>query len=166
VSATYPVGEVSRAGHTVELRVDDGGNWLATVAGRELKHQTRANLISDIDRALRLEKKAVHIAFTYMESKNNGYVKLRHGVATGFHSGTGNLLIAWDDGSNGQMTVGSSADVLQRLSAEDEKKLAELTKTAYEAGEDLRNFIGRKYLYKGTKGLADQVQSLLDKGEK
>lgn len=160
----YSAGVITRAGEKIALRVDDDGNWLATVAGRDLKHQTRAKLVTDIERVLRLEKKAVHIPLTVVESKNGGYLKLKHGVVTGIHSGTGNLTVVWDNGGTGQLTVGySSDDVLRRLTASEEGELARATKEAYEAGDYLRNYVSRLHVYKGTKGLADQVQALLAK---
>lgn len=164
--AEYHVGVIKRAGEEIGLRVDDDGNWLTLAANRELKAPTRAKLITEIDRALRLEKKAVHIPFTYMQSKNNGYVTLKHGIVTGIHSGTGNLLVSWDDGSNGQITVGSSTTVLQRLTEGEERELALLAKEANDSSEALRGFTNRKHVYKGTKGLADQVQAILEKGDK
>ena len=111
MSQTYPVGQLARAGEKIDLRVDDDGNWLAMVAGRELKQQTRAKLVSDIDRILRLEKKAVHIPVTVMEIKNNGYLRLKHGVVTGIHAGTGNLTVSWDDGGAGQEDPAMMADM-------------------------------------------------------
>lgn len=162
--AEYSVGAITRAGERVALRVDDDGNWLATVAGRELKHQTRAKLITDIERTLRLEKKAVHIPITVMESKNNGYVTLKHGVVTGIHNGTGNLTVAWDNGGTGQLAIGYTSDsVLRRLTPDEEKELTALTKQAHESGDKLRNYTSQRHVYKGTKGLADQVQALLAK---
>jgi len=163
--AEYPAGEISRAGEKIRLRVDDGGNWLATTVGRDLKAPTRDKLITEIERALRLVKKAVHVPFTHVESKNNGYVTLKHGVATGIHSGTGNLLVAWDDGSNGQLNTGGTfTDVLRRLTKSEESELRDLAKTAYESGEALRNFLGRRQVYKGAKGLIEQVETELKKG--
>lgn len=167
MSQTYPVGQLARAGEKIDLRVDDDGNWLAMVAGRELKQQTRAKLVSDIDRILRLEKKAVHIPVTVVESKNNGYLRLKHGVVTGIHSGTGNLTISWDSGGAGQLGIGYSSDsVLRRLTPDEGGTLTRLTREAYTAGEEARNYLSQKYVYKGTKGLADQVQAELAKGDK
>lgn len=150
----------------VALFVDDDGNWLATVAGRELSHPTRVKLVSDIDRVLRLEKKAVHIPVTVIEGKNNGYLNLKHGVVTGIHGGTGNLMISWDKGGTGQLPVGYSADVLRRLTADEEAVLIRLTREAYRIGDELRNYTSQRHVYKGTKGLAEQVQMELAKGDK
>lgn len=167
MSQTYPVGQLARAGEKIDLRVDDDGNWLAMVAGRELKQQTRAKLVSDIDRILRLERKAVHIPVTVVESKNNGYLRLKHGVVTGIHASTGNLTVSWDDGGAGQLGIGYSSDsVLRRLTSNEEEILTRLTREAYTAGEEARNYLSQKYVYKGTKGLADQVQAELAKGDK
>lgn len=164
--AEYKAGNIKHAGVWLKLRVNDDGDWLTEVVGREIKQPSRKKLLDEASRLLRLEKKAVNIPFTKVESKNNGYVTLKHGVVTGIHSGTGNLLVAWDDGTNGQLTVGFSADVLQRLSVEDEEKLKRLTRDAYHAGEALREFTQRRTVHKGTKGLVDQVQALLEKDGK
>lgn len=160
--AEYPAGAISRAGEKFPLKVDDEGNWLAKAAGRDLKQPTRAKLVADIERTMRLEKKVVHIPITVMESKNNGYVTLKHGVVTGVHSGSGNILVAWDGGGNGQI-AGYGSDVMSRLSDEEEAKLRRLAKLAHESASELRDFTGRKQIYKGTKGLAEQVAALLAK---
>jgi hypothetical protein len=55
--------------------------------------------------------------------------------------------------------------VMQRLSIEDERKLIHLTRDAYRASEELREFTQRRAVYKGTKGLADQVEAELKKAE-
>lgn len=160
----YRAGNVKHAGEWFKLRVDDDGNWLAEVDGRDLKHPTRAKLLSDIERVMRLRKKAVHLPVTVMESKSNGHLKVKHGVVTGIHAGTGNLMVAWDIGGAGQLTIGyGSGDVLRRLTASEEDELARATKEAYDAGEYLRNYVSRLHIYKGTKGLAEQVKALLAK---
>jgi hypothetical protein len=165
--AEYKAGNIKRNGEWFKLRVDDGGNWLADAAGRTLKHPTRAKLITDIDRVMRLEKKAVHIPVTVVEGKNNGYLKLKHGVVTGIHAGTGNLTVAWDIGGNGQLTISatgySTDDVLRRLTLAEEGELTRAVKEAYDAGEYMRNYINRLHIYKGTRGLADQVEAELKK---
>lgn len=162
----YRAGNIKHAGEWFKFRVDDDGNWLTEMDGRDLKHLTRAALLAEIDRLMRIRKKAVNIPFTNVENKNNGYIKLKHGVVTGVHAGTGNLLVAWDDGSNGQITAGAFTEVLQRLTAREEDELARLSREASESSDALRGFLGRKHIYKGTKGLADQVQALLAKVDK
>lgn len=162
----YGAGIIRRAGEDIGLRVDDDGNWLALAANRDLKAPTRASLITEIERALRLEKKAVHIPITMVESKSNGYLRLKHGVVTGIHGGTGNLIISWDGGGTGQIAVGSSTDVLRRLTEEEEQHLVKLTREAHRIGDELRNYTNQRHVYKGTKGLADQVQALLAKEAK
>lgn len=164
--AEYRAGIVKHAGEWFKFRVDDDGNWLAEMDGRDLKYQTRAALLSEIDRLMRIRKKAVNIPFTMVESRNNGYVRLKHGVVTGVHAGTGNLLVAWDDGSNGQIAAGTFAEVLQRLTVNEERELALLAKEANDSAEALRGFTNRKQVYKGTKGLEGQVRDLLEKAEK
>jgi hypothetical protein len=158
----YSAGEISRAGEKFALKVDDDGNWLAKVAGRGLKQPTRTKLVAEIERTLRLERKAVHIPITVMEAKNSGHVILKHGVVTGVHSGSGNILIAWDQGGNGQL-AGYGSDVMQRLSDEDEVKLRRLVKLSHDSASELREFTSRKQVYKGAKGLAEQVAALLAK---
>lgn len=163
----YKAGNVKRGGEWFKLRVDDDGNWLTEAVGRDLKQPTRAKLMAEIDRVLRLEKKAVNIPITVVESKNSGYLKLKHGVVTGIHGGTGNLMVSWDIGGNGQLTVGyNSSDVLRRLTLAEEDELTRATKEAYDAGEYLRNYTSQRQVYKGTKGLAEQVEAELKKEEK
>lgn len=171
--AEYKAGVIKHAGAWFKLRVNDDGDWLTEVDGRDLKQPTRAKLVADIDRVMRVKKKAVNIPITVVESKNNGYLKVKHGVVTGIHSGTGNLMIAWDSvsgGGNGQLTVSttgySSDEVLRRLTPSEEQELTRAVKEAYDAGEYMRNYVNRLHIYKGTKGLADQVQAELEKGEK
>lgn len=164
--AQYSAGTLARAGEKFALKVDDDGNWLASAFGRDLKQPTRAKLVADIDRLLRLEKKAVNIPFTKVESKNNGYITLKHGVVTGVHAGTGNLLVSWDDGTNGQLAVGYGSEVMRRLLPHEEDELRRLVKEAHESAETLREFSQRRQVYKGTKGLTEQVEAELKKGEK
>lgn len=164
--AEYKAGNIKHAGIWFKLRVDDDGNWLTEMDGQDLKQPTRAKLFADIDRLVRLKKKAVNIPFTKVESKNNGYISLKHGVVTGIHSGTGNLLVSWDDGTNGQLTTGYGTEVMQRLTIAEEGKLARLAREAHQSAEALREFTGRKQVYKGTKGLEDQVKTLLAKDAK
>lgn len=171
--AEYKAGTIKHAGEWFKLRVNDEGDWLTEVDGRDLKQPTRAKLLADIDRVMRLKKKLVNIPITVVESKNNGYLKLKHGVVTGIHGGTGNLMIAWDSvsgGGTGQLAIStsgySSDDVLRRLTAAEENELTRAVKEAYDAGEYARNYVNRLHVYKGTRGLADQVQAELEKGEK
>ena len=160
--AEYPVGALSRAGERIPLFVNDDGSWLAKAAGRDLEQPTRPKLVAEIDRMLRLEKKAVHIPITVVGDRRNGYAKVNHGVVTGLHAGTGNLMVAWDSGSTGQLVVGGhGTEVLQRLTPDEEVKLAHLTKAAHAAADALRDFTHRKEIYRGTKGLAEQVKKLL-----
>jgi ribosomal protein L35AE/L33A len=160
--AEHAAGILARAGEKFPLRVDDDGNWLTAAFGREVKQPTRAKLVTEIDRMLRLEKKAVHIPFTFMQSKSNGYLTLAHGVVTGIHGSTGNLLVSWDGGTNGQLS-GYGSDVLKRLNPSDEEKLRTLAREAYQASEGLRNFVGQMQIHKGTRGLLDQVNEALKK---
>lgn len=163
--AEYKTGVIKHAGAWFKLRVNDEGDWLTEMDGRDLKQPTRAKLLADIDRMMRLKKKAVNIPFTKVESKNNGHVTLKHGVVTGVHAGTGNLLVSWDDGTNGQLTVGYGSEVMRRLSLDEESALRRLTREAYESAETLREFGQRRQVYKGTKGLVDQVEAELKKAE-
>lgn len=143
--AEYSAGEISRAGYKIKLRVNDDGNWVTgDVSDRDLSKPTRDLLIKEIDRVLRLDKKAVHIPITQTESRGNGYVTIKHGVVTGIHSGTGNLLVAWDDGKMGQLNGGHSVSLLRRLASEEEAELTRLTKEAYEAAYALREYGRRK----------------------
>lgn len=166
----YKAGNIKRGGEWFKLRVDDDGNWLTEAAGRTLRQPTRAKLIADIDRVLRLEKRAVHIPITVVENKSNGHLRLKHGVVTGIHAGTGNLMISWDIGGNGQLTISttgySTDDALRRLTPSEEDELTRAVKEAYEAGEYMRNYINRLHIHRGTRGLADQVEAELKKGEK
>lgn len=161
----YSAGRIARGGEKFDLRVDDDGNWLTRALGRELRYPDRAKLVAEVDRLLRLEKKAVSIPFTISERMSNGYVRLRHGTVTGVHSGTGKLLVFWDDGKNGQLNTYGS-DLLKRLSPEDEKELARLTMESHETAAALRNFISQRHVYKGDKGLQEQVEILLKEGKK
>lgn len=163
--AEYKAGRIRHSGKWFDLRVDEDGNWLTEVDGQGLKHLTRAKLVSDIERVMRLKKKAVNIPFTKVESKNNGYVTLRHGVVTGIHSGTGNLLVAWDDGGNGQLPAGYSSEILRRLTPGEEGELKLLTKEANDSAEALRGFTQQRQIHKGAKGLAEQVEAELRKGQ-
>lgn len=164
--AEYSAGNIKHAGEWLKLHVNDDGDWLTKVVGQEIKQPTRQKLLAEASRILRLKKKAVNIPFTKVESKNNGYITLRHGVVTGIHTGTGNLLVAWDDGTNGQLTVGYGSEVMQRLSPDQERTLTRLAREANDSAEALRDFTQRRQIYKGTKGLVDQVQAELAKGEK
>lgn len=159
--AEYNAGEISRAGYKIKLRVDDDGNWLTgDVSDQDLKKPTRDLLVKEIDRVLRLEKKAVHIPITQTESRGNGYVTIKHGVVTGIHSGTGNILVSWDDGKVGQLRGSQSSDFLRRLTPMEERELALLTMNAYEASYALREFVRRKEI--GNSGdLTKQVERAL-----
>lgn len=163
----YNAGEVIRAGERLVLAVDDDGNWLAKVAGRELKRPTRAQLITEIDRVMRLEEKAVHIPITVAEAKN-GYLTVKHGVATGVHAGTGKPLVSWDDGTNGQLSEGASygTDVMRRLLPEEEVTLRRLTKEFSDKADELRSYRSSRAVYGGTKGLVKHVNELLAKDGK
>jgi hypothetical protein len=164
--AEYKAGIIKHAGAWFKLRVNDEGDWLTEFDGRDLKQPTRAKLLADIERVMRLKKKAVNIPFTKVESKNNGYITLKHGVVTGVHAGTGNLLVSWDDGTNGQLAVGYGSEVMRRLLPHEEDELRRLVKEAHESAETLREFSQRRQVYKGTKGLTEQVEAELKKGEK
>lgn len=157
--AKYDAGEISRAGYKIRLQVDDSGNWLAEVSDRDLSKPTRELLIKEIDRVLRLEKKAVHIPITETDGRSNGYVTVRHGVATGIHSGTGAVLAAWDDGKMSQLPGGHSTSLMRRLTPEEEAELIRLTKEAYEASYALREYSRRREI--GYNDLKKQVERTL-----
>ena len=56
--------------------------------------------------------------------------------------------------------------MLRRLTPNEERELARAVKEAHDAGEYMRNYVNRLHIYKGTRGLADQVQAELEKGDK
>lgn len=161
--AEYEAGYVSRAGEKINLRVDDDGNWLARVASRDLKCRARDALITEIDRVLRLDRKAVHIPVSVVEKGNNGYITVKHGVVTGIHGSSGNLLISYDGGGSGQIT-GYGLELMKRLDDGEEKTLRALAKKAHDAGDALREFTGRHRINRGEDGLKRQVAELLEKG--
>lgn len=163
--AAYPAGAIVRAGKEFRLFVNDEGKWLSVFDKRDLEKSTRPQLVAEIDRLLRLEKKLVNLAFTQMEKGNNGYVTLQHGTVTGVHAGTGNLLVSWDDGKTGQLSEYGTT-ILRRLTDEECTTMARLVREDYESGDRLREFVSRLSVYQGRKGLEKQVKELLEKDGK
>lgn len=120
----YAAGSIEKNGVEVDLFVDDEGRWLAEVAGKNLVFPARDKLVDAIGRATKRVSAKVEIAF-FKVTSHNGNVRIREGVATGIHSGNGNLLVTWKSGNvKEQIRTGFADDFFsERVHAEQCAKL-------------------------------------------
>jgi hypothetical protein len=93
--------EMTKNGITVEITVNTtSGKFIAVVGDDHLAADTWAGMEKAVDTATKKISKSVNVPFTsvtfntYSETVK---VEVKHGTATGLHSGTGNVLAKWDD---------------------------------------------------------------------
>jgi len=131
---SYPVGSITKNGMTVEIKVNDNGEWGAEFGGKYLRGDTREKLAGAIERATKRLAKKIEIAFTEVSVRQaTGDIRTRNGAVTGLHSGNGNLLITWSDGTKEQMSREYGTEKLKPLTMDEIRKLGELTKAVAQA---------------------------------
>lgn len=97
----YEAGTVTKNGQGIPIKVNEDGEWLAKVGNDHLRKPTRSALVSAIERLTK--RAAAEVAVPFVEVSQNGdATKFRFGVAYGVHSGTGNLLVVWKNGTKEQ----------------------------------------------------------------
>jgi hypothetical protein len=123
---------------TVEVRnqvfdiyVNNRGNFNTVVDGHAYSADTKTALVEKLTVATKIKAAKIAIAFVRAEDAvwSNDTTKIKHGVVTGRHSGTRNLLIKWD-GAKGVDQESCRSDEKNtnflRLTAEEEKEFAQM----------------------------------------
>lgn len=142
--------EMIKNGVTVSVRVNTtSGKFNATVGDDHLVAETWAGMEKAVDHATKKVSKSVSVPFTSV-TLTQGYGvdtgrlirKVKHGTATGLHSGTGNILAKWDDtGEKFQLTGWNDGGRRFRpLSPDEITEYTQLAMAASQASEDLRNW--------------------------
>lgn len=137
MSDTYAAGQVESHGRTVPIFVDDYGRWLATVDNMSLATSARDTLVKKINTLTRRTARKVAVRFTRLEPSASGW-RVRYGVAYGIHSGTGNVLVQWDNGVKEQLRPGPNFG--PDLKVEQADRWASLAQANAEAAQRLGGF--------------------------
>jgi hypothetical protein len=98
----YPAAPITVKGVELEVFTDADGAWLTRFNGTTYSAASRAELAAGVARTLpKLTKVAVpFVALIGSGNDQQG----RRGTAYGLHSGTGHILVTWDDGSKGSLS--------------------------------------------------------------
>lgn len=134
----HNAGTLTVKGHEYQVFVDDEGAWISYHNGQEVKTGSKDKLRKDLERLVRAAKVSVSVPFTVVGTTYHGPVFARSGVATGLHSGNGNVLVRWPDGQAEQLqrygntTLDASADPQEWLELAREAAAAQEKLKAYE----------------------------------
>ena len=127
---------------TVEIFVDDDGAWKAEFGGKFMSADTREKLAGKIAVQAKKLTANVSVPFTRVTdgsgSWGNNRITAVDGVATGFHSANGNVLVTWASGVKEQFKDHGSASV--PLDADEKAEYVRLAKAARESRDALRAF--------------------------
>lgn len=160
----YPAGTITENGVTVEIFVDDRGDWTAEHAGRSFREKTRDDLKARIKVATKRTTRKVEVPFTFVSRHGTAGIKFWRGTATGIHSGNGNVLYTRTlrgTETKDQFTGRSSNEfIFGGVSDDVLKRLHQLVKDYAEADDALRTFESRYKI-----DLKDVVQAALDASE-
>lgn len=97
----HPAGTITANGVSVEIFVNDDGEWEADYAGRTLRFPVREKLEAAIKRVTKTTTTPVEIPFVRIERRGERGITTTRGTATGIHSGNGNVLVVWHLGIDG-----------------------------------------------------------------
>lgn len=104
-AGSYPAGQLTVRGATVDIFTDDNGLWNAYPGGRQVTAPTRDDLAKALARQLRAA--ATSVAVPFLAIRNGRVVQ---GTATGIHSSSRNILATWHDGRTEQLSAIASGD--------------------------------------------------------
>jgi hypothetical protein len=160
----YEAGKINVKGVDYNVFTEDNGDWVTHIPGSHEKvtSTTKGGLADAIRRATRKAQLRVEVPFTQLETSDDA--KVRHGVATGIHAGTRNVLVTWDDGAKVQIT-GYSGTTVPRLSNEETAQYEDILRRYREAGrqkyafEQAHKWPGSKY----GSGLASAVRDAAER---
>jgi hypothetical protein len=112
---TYPAGQVTVRGVEVPVFTDDGGRWVAWIAGdgQEVTAETRPALEAELGRALRAATANVAVPFLTLRTGPGDTPVAVAGTATGIHSGNHNILVTWADGARDQLGMSGSDKIVR-----------------------------------------------------
>lgn len=99
--ATHSAGTYTSNGVDLQLSVSDAtGKWSTEFAGRQWTYETLDKLKAALDRQTRKARIEVEVAAIRVIQYTGwgvGDATIQRGTLTGIHSGTGNVLAAWDN---------------------------------------------------------------------
>jgi hypothetical protein len=125
-----------------EVSVTPEGTFHAQVEGAELAADTLKGLKNKIRELLKRRAVRVAVRCTVFDG-----LTPRHGTLTGFHAGTGNLLMRWDDtGATEQISGYGSAPTLRALNEAETAELERLNKVKSHAIEAFQRFVSEHRL--------------------
>jgi hypothetical protein len=135
----YSAGTIEKAGVQYPIFVNDMGRWLAYPDGvdnRPISAESRENLERALTSALRKQRVAVEVPFTWAYATG-----ITNGTVTGRHAGSGNLLVTWADGSKSQMgPYGDRGTLARPLDADGTAQWARLRQAKRSADDALNAF--------------------------
>lgn len=130
---TYPAGQITVKGMTVEVKTNDAGEWLAWPGGHsnEIRSGTKEGLKAAIARHIRVSRTAVAVPFV---SVNGTTVRASQGTAYGLHATHHNVLVTWADGVKEQLNKWGGNKILDGdTDPEQWRQLAEASNAAARA---------------------------------
>lgn len=137
---SYPAGEIEANGQQVPVQVNDDGQFHADFGGKRYTAPTKDKLAPKLRAASKAH--AVEVAVPFIHDRGRGIVR---GVATGLHSGNGNLLVRWPNGEKAQLTnfaayPGTRCDLLADMPDDQIARWTELRKAVDDANTALYEF--------------------------
>jgi hypothetical protein len=149
----HPAGKLNIRGSVFEIFVDDSGNWAAYDDGYRVSAITRDGLKEILLRRTKQAAATVGVRFTCLSRSRLGTDLVRHGTATGIHTGNGNLLVTWSDGKKEQFTDRYGVTVVRELTVAELAQWEALRAEAKRAAQKLEAFVAgaRLDLEKATK---------------
>jgi len=140
-------------GTEVKIQVFEDGSFNTRVHGSWIKEMTLPECEAKARKAAKKAAIVVSVPFTltgtvphkstYHGSSWVSGIGTRDGVATGVHSGSGLVMVQWDDGTKEQLRSSRESNVVRRLTAEEKAEYAEVERQ-YRAAEERRHKFGRK----------------------
>lgn len=128
--ATHLAGTYTSNGVDIQLSVNDvTGKWEAEFAGRTWSYETLDKLKAALDRQTkktRVEVEVAAVKVIHYRGWGIGDSTIQRGVLTGIHSGTGNVLSAWDNkGTTVKEQITRTSGVTFAAGDTSDKELAE-----------------------------------------
>lgn len=136
----YAAGSVEKNGITVPIFVDDAGHWTAEIGGG-VWAANRDQLALKIAAQTKKATAKVSVPFT-RATDGTGWgasrIAVADGVATGFHSANGNILVTWTESGTKEQFKGGNT--MRPLDADQKAEFVRLAKAVQDAQKALREF--------------------------
>lgn len=91
--------QVDVKGFTFQVYVTSQGEFYAEHAGQTVSSESLKGLRERLRASVKAADPAVNVPFWVIDKETN---RVKEGVATGIHGGTGNVILKWGDGTRTQ----------------------------------------------------------------